>query len=103
MIAVAPAPVTRVLYRGAGYVLVENLEVGVYFGEDDLEVLADVILPPVVAGPSLRGVEIIIRAVRTFPGGLRVDPIDWTEEQRDHVESELVDEALRVSWEEAHS
>lgn len=92
----------RVRRRGYGYIVVENVEVGVYFGKDDLEVVADVVLPPVVAGPSLRGVEIIIHAVRTFPEGRKVDPIDWSEEEREHVESELVDEALRISW-EAHS
>lgn len=101
MAAQVSAP-TRVRDLANGYVLVENVEVGVFFGEDDLEVLADVVLPPVVAGPALRGVEFVIHAVRTFPGGRRIDPIDWTAEQREHVESELADEALRISW-EAHS
>lgn len=104
MIAAAAVESTgpHVRRLGHGYVIVENVEVGVYFGKDDLEVVADVVLPPVVAGPARRGVEIIIHAVRTFPAGLKVDPIDWSEEEREHVESELVDEAMRISW-EAHS
>lgn len=102
MTACTQSTAPRVRDLANGYVLVENLEVGVYFGKDDLEVVADVVLPPIVTGPSLRGVEFVIRAVRTFPAGRKVDPLDWTEEEREHVESELVDEALRVSW-EAHS
>lgn len=93
------SPEPRIRRLANGYVLVENLEVGVYFGEDDLEVTADAILPPIVAGPSRPSVEIVIHGARTFPGGLRVDPIDWTEEQRDHVEEEIFQEALLMASE----
>jgi len=99
MNAAVAFPEPRVRHLPHGYVLVENVEIGVFFGEEDLEVLADVILPPVIAGPGVPGAEFVIHAVRTFPAGRKIDPVDWTEEQRDHVEAELADEALRISWE----
>jgi uncharacterized protein YjlB len=100
MIAAATHPRVRALSHG--YVLVENVEVGVYFGGDedeDLEIVADVVLPPIVAGPGLRGVECTVHAVRAYPSGELRDEDAWSKDERDHVEEKLVEEALRLSHE----